>query len=64
MQALKHENDKTTVFLVNQQNRVELREIRVGLEQPDRVEVLAGLNAGDKVIVGNFCLQASGTCHS
>jgi RND family efflux transporter MFP subunit len=60
VQALKHENDKTTVFLVNQENRVELREIRVGLEQPDRVEVLAGLNAGDKVIVGNFSAYRPG----
>jgi len=60
VQALNHDNDKTTVFLVNQDNRVELREIRTGLEQPDRIEVLAGLSPGDKVIVGNFTAYKPG----
>ena len=54
VQAVNRDNDKTTVMLVGPQNRVEIREIRVGLEDPNQVEVLAGLNVGDKVILGNF----------
>ncbi|HEY2497656.1 MAG TPA: efflux RND transporter periplasmic adaptor subunit [Candidatus Angelobacter sp.] len=60
IQALSRENDKTTVLLVNQQGRVERREIKTGLEEPDRVEVLKGLNAGDRVIVGNFAAYRPG----
>jgi RND family efflux transporter MFP subunit len=60
VQALNRENDKTTVYLVNQQNRIEVREIHTGLEEPNRVEVLAGLNAGDRVIVGNFAAYRNG----
>lgn len=53
VQALSRDNDKTTVLLVNAQNRIEPREIRTGLEEPDRVEVVAGLKAGDRVVIGN-----------
>jgi RND family efflux transporter MFP subunit len=60
VQALNHENDKTTVLLVNGENKVEIREIRTGLEQPDRAEVVGGLNAGDRVIIGNFSAYRAG----
>ena len=42
------------MLIVDQQNRVQPREIQTGLEDPNRVEVLAGLNEGERVIVGNF----------
>ena len=54
VQAVQHQNGKSTVLMVDQQNRVQPREIQTGLEDPNRVEVLAGLNEGDRVIVGNF----------
>lgn len=54
VQALQHQNGKSTVLIVDQQNRVQPREIQTGLEDPNRVEVLAGLNEGERVIVGNF----------
>lgn len=54
VEAINRENDRTTVLLVNQQNRIELREIKLGLEDPDKAEVVSGLSAGDKVIIGNF----------
>jgi RND family efflux transporter MFP subunit len=47
-------DNKTTVLLVNSQNHVELREIQTGIEGPDRIQVLSGLNEGDRVIVGNL----------
>jgi len=44
----------TTVLLVNSQNIVEEREIQTGIEGSDRIQVLSGLNEGDRVIVGNL----------
>jgi RND family efflux transporter MFP subunit len=52
--ALNRANDKTTVLAVDQENRVAIREIHTGLEDPNSVEVLAGLSPGDRVIVGNL----------
>jgi len=54
LQALKRGEDKTTVLLVNSQNQVEEREIHTGIEGPDRIQILSGLNEGDRVIVGNL----------
>lgn len=54
IQAVQHQNGKSSVLVVDQQNRVQPREIQTGLEDPSKVEVLAGLKEGDRVIVGNF----------
>jgi RND family efflux transporter MFP subunit len=54
LQAINRTAEKTTVLLVNSQNHVEEREIRTGIEGSDRIQVLSGLNAGDRVIVGNL----------
>jgi RND family efflux transporter MFP subunit len=54
LQAVQQHDGKSRVLVVNQQNRVQPREIRTGLEDPNRVEVLAGLAEGERVIVANF----------
>jgi RND family efflux transporter MFP subunit len=54
LQAINRGADKTTVLLVNSQNHVEEREIRTGIEGSDRIQILSGLNEGDRVIVGNL----------
>ncbi len=54
IQAVQHKEGKTAVLMVDQQNRVEPREIKTGIEDSTDVEVLSGLNPGDRVIVGNF----------
>jgi len=54
VQALSRSGDKTTVLMVNEHNRVEEREIRVGVEGANRVQVLAGVDEGNKVIVGSL----------
>jgi RND family efflux transporter MFP subunit len=54
IQAVQHHDGKASVLVVDQQNRVQPREIQTGLEDPTRVEVLSGLNEGERVIVGNF----------
>jgi RND family efflux transporter MFP subunit len=46
--------DKTpTVYVVNKDNQIEERAVKLGLETPDKYEVLSGLNEGDQVIIGS-----------
>ena len=54
LQAINRGADRTTVLLVNSQNHVEEREIQTGIEGSDRIQILSGLNEGDRVIVGNL----------
>lgn len=44
---------KPTVYLVNANNEIEEREVKLGIETPTRYEVLAGLKEGDRVLIGN-----------
>ncbi|MCA2969501.1 MAG: efflux RND transporter periplasmic adaptor subunit [Acidobacteriaceae bacterium] len=39
--------------IVNANNQIEMREVRLGLETPEWVEVVSGLNEGDRVVIGN-----------
>src|SRR5580700_7305454 len=54
LQAIIRGDNKTSVLLVDSQNHVEGREIRTGIEGPDRIQILSGLNEGDRVVVGNL----------
>lgn len=58
--ALRRANDKTTALVVDTENRVVLREVHTGLEGPDKAEVISGLSAGDRVIIGNLAAYQSG----
>jgi hypothetical protein len=40
------------VLVVNG-GRIERRDVRLGLETPDRIEIVNGLADGDMVVVGN-----------
>jgi RND family efflux transporter MFP subunit len=42
-----------TVLVVNNENKIEDRPVTLGLEAPDKFEVLSGLQEGDLVVVGN-----------
>jgi len=42
-----------TVYAVNRDGRIEERVVKLGLETPEKFEVLAGLREGELVIVGN-----------
>jgi hypothetical protein len=41
------------VAVVTPDNRIEMREIQLGLQTPTSVEVRSGLHAGDLVVTGN-----------
>jgi RND family efflux transporter MFP subunit len=42
-----------TVYVVNRDNQIEKRTVKLGLETPDKYEVLSGLQEGDLVVIGN-----------
>jgi RND family efflux transporter MFP subunit len=53
VQALTRTEDHVSVLLINKQNKLEERSVQIGIETPDQVEILSGLNEGDLVVVGN-----------
>jgi RND family efflux transporter MFP subunit len=44
---------KNTVYVVTPNHEIEERTVTLGLETPDKYEVLSGLNEGDLVVMGN-----------
>jgi len=53
VQALNHENDKATVFVVNRDGTLEDRTVEVGLETSSDAEILTGLSEGEQVVVSD-----------
>jgi RND family efflux transporter MFP subunit len=50
--AVMQNSNQASVLVVNAQDRVESRNVKLGIQSPSRVEILSGLNAGDQVITG------------
>jgi len=53
IQALERDSTGGTVLIVDAQGRVEERQVKLGAESSDRVEILAGLAENDRVVIGN-----------
>ena len=53
IQALERNAAGAIVLIVNSQGAVEQRQVKLGVEGSDSVEVTSGLNENDRVIVGN-----------
>ncbi len=53
VQALNHEREKTTVFVVNQNGELEDRSVQLGLETASDAEIISGLNEGEQVVVSD-----------
>jgi len=51
--AVRQEHGHSFVLLINQDGQVEQRTIKTGLETPDKIEVLKGLNESDEVLLGS-----------
>jgi RND family efflux transporter MFP subunit len=54
VESIQRAGDKTNVLLLDGQNRVERRSVQIGVESSNRVEIVAGLTEGERVIVGNL----------
>ena len=53
IQAVSHNGNLASVLLVTAQDRIEQRQVQLGMEGPNRVEVVSGLEPGDRVVIGN-----------
>jgi RND family efflux transporter MFP subunit len=53
IEAIQRGESKNSVMVVDAQNRVQQREVKLGIEGPNNVEIVAGLTEGERVIVGN-----------
>jgi multidrug efflux pump subunit AcrA (membrane-fusion protein) len=53
VQALNHEGEKTTVFVVNQNGELEERSVQIGLQTAGDAELVSGLNEGEQVVVSD-----------
>ena len=53
VQAINHGTDKDSVYIVNGDNQIEDRTVRLGLQTANDAEVLSGLSEGDNVVVSD-----------
>jgi RND family efflux transporter MFP subunit len=60
VQAISRTGDKSTVLIVNDQSRLELRDVTTGIEAPDSVEIASGLSDHDVVVIGGGALLKPG----
>lgn len=52
VEAISRQGSRASVLCVTGQNKIEERQIVIGLETPERVEILSGLNDNEMVVVG------------
>jgi RND family efflux transporter MFP subunit len=64
LQAVNHEANKTTVFVVGTNNEIEDRPIVLGLQTANDAEVVSGLKEGEQIVVSDRSgLKAGETVH-
>ena len=59
VQAVAGESDKT-VYVINHDGEIEVRQVTLGLETPDKYEITSGLQPGEMVMIGNRSLFQPG----
>ena len=53
LQAVNHEGEKNTVFVVNRSNEIEDRPVTLGLQTATDAEVVAGLREGEQIVISD-----------
>jgi RND family efflux transporter MFP subunit len=53
LEGVTRNGDDATVLALSAQNKIEERHVRVGVEDNQRIEVVSGLNEGDRIVIGN-----------
>jgi RND family efflux transporter MFP subunit len=53
LQAVDRQGDKASVMVVGPDNRIESREVTLGIQMPDYVEIVNGLAKGQQVVVSD-----------
>jgi RND family efflux transporter MFP subunit len=60
LEAVNRTGNEATVLVVDSNNTVDVRSVKLGQEGSNYIEVLSGLNEGERVIVGNLSEFAPG----
>jgi RND family efflux transporter MFP subunit len=60
VEAIQRNGTKTDLLVVDAQNRVERRDVEIGVESSNHIEIVSGLTEGERVIVGNLGNYQSG----
>ncbi len=53
LQAVNQAGDRSSVLVVDSSNKIESRQITLGIQTENEAEVLSGLNEGDQVVIGD-----------
>jgi RND family efflux transporter MFP subunit len=53
IQSVQREGSRASVLLVDHDGRIEERQVKLGVEGNDRIEILSGLAEKDQVVIGN-----------
>jgi RND family efflux transporter MFP subunit len=53
LQAVDHQGDQTSVMVVDPDNRIQIKQVTIGLQMPDYVPIASGLEAGQQVVVSD-----------
>jgi len=53
IQAVTRNGNTASVLVVNPHDRIDSRQVQLGMEGPNRVEVISGLTSTDRVVIGN-----------
>jgi RND family efflux transporter MFP subunit len=61
VEAIDRNGNKASVFVVDASGKLQTRAVTLGLETPNRVEVLSGLQEGDLVVLGNRAQLRAGS---
>ena len=54
IEAIQRSDNKTSVLVVDPQNKVQMREVQLGVQSSNNIEIVGGLKDGERVIVGNL----------
>jgi len=49
--ALDHQGDQASLMAVGPDNRIEIRNVTLGIQMPDLVEIASGISPGEQVVV-------------
>lgn len=60
VQALMQSGDHASVLVIDPENKIELRQVKTGVQDPNRVEIIGGLRDGERVVVGNLSAYQPG----
>ena len=53
LQAIDHQGDQTSVMVVDPDNRIQIKQVTLGIQMPDYVDIASGLAAGQQVVVSD-----------